>query len=987
MKFSEHLRETSIPEWEDKYLNYKRGKKLIKQYVTWQLENQDLDVTKLFLHDWVLKGEYEKCESFYKDEIETLLGHQKLTEDTFSTEETEHHEKMELIEDFFIKEHYSSVGSILLQIKIYTIMMKEREEYINAHRIKTGERYGSTNESRDGFIFADQADADNSSSLSQHDSSLMNKTLLWLDKYDVLPSLPTLDNFDYFRNKKSKNKDENKPLLSNVNLQGVSTIHLFDDADLDNDEGTNIMSIKTEWIWNWQKINKLLSDSTYELIALLQKLEMYRNSNIQAIIKIVKKFDKRLGMHESSNVKKFLIENSEMCGDLLLEKFDDGHSDLLEDNKPSDKPEFTSKLHEAINILSHHYTTTLAIDKEDSKKRRIFLKQSNNIMNNHFSEFMVHKFNLTFKELFISGIQIGLSVAIIIKTLHYGLTIEAVDSVQHKILLPIWGGFYLIVLMALLYQLNCYIWFHFKINYKFIMFGEIKPLKLNQFGVLTNFYNDFSNTDISRNLLLISLILLSCCLLSMGSLSQNGMLEPYCSIFIFGVIPLVFSKPEWVYPFLDTKKNTEDLESSNRHSTMWLLTPFIRLFGAFWYPVEFTDFFLGDIFCSVGYSFTNLFLIYCYDYCSTKGDYSQCSSSRSYTMGILSAIPNWLRALQCFRRFLDSGDWFPHVPNGFKYALGAVFFLGLMVYRLNPLNEDVKYAFIVIATINSLVTAAWDIVIDFSLLQSWEKNTFGLRKTLLLCKSKNWETNNYDSWKEKSFYYFAIVEDFVLRFSWIVYFIFPKNIQQNAMTSIFMAFMELFRRFVWIIIRIENLQVINVTLYNISIDHMKLPYQIGFQKKENAGFGEESFGHIANASNVGPDYEAVNELQEQLSLMEEVTRYYSNNPSILKNSSSFAKDNDALDTSVIVPKRFRRASSALNMIHTSIPFANSQDFQKPRSKNKFLEKDLYEDIFENNDESDRRTIHNGILLKKSDSSYMRIPARNNNASPNSSESD
>ena len=980
MKFSEHLKETSIPEWKDKYLNYAAGKKLIKKYVDLKKINNDetIDTKKLFIDDWVIKEEYRKCESFYLEQVKILLGYQDLEPKILLDDKSDNFDKNRLIENFFIKERHCSVGSILLQIRIYTLMMKEREEFITSHEIRPANNYGS------GYNIYDTA-----SNNSQQDQSLKNSFLLWLDKYDILPKPPSLDKLPFFKNrKKKKNKIENEPLLSSFNLQGINNIQLLDDENLDNDDSTNVMSIKTEWIWNWYRINKLLSDSTYELIALLQKLEMYRNSNIQAIIKIVKKYDKRTGNNESSNIKKFLIDNSIMCRDLLMEKFDDGHSSLLEEDKPTDKPEFTSKLHEAIKILSHHYTTTLAIDKKDSKKRKIFLKQSNSIMNNQFSEFLVHKFNVTFKELFISGIQIGLSVAIIVKHLHYGLTIEAVESVQHKILLPIWGGFYLIGLMALLFQLNCYIWFHFKINYKFIMFGEIKPLKLNQFGVLTNFYNDFSNTEISRNLLLISLILLSCCLLSMGSLSQNGMLEPYCTIFICGVLPLVFLKPEWIYPFLEKKKDAEDLDSVNRHSTMWLLTPFIRLFGAFWYPVEFSDIFLGDILCSLGYSFTNLFLIYCYDYCASKDDYSQCSSSRSYTMGILAAIPNWLRALQCARRFLDSGLLFPHVPNGIKYCIGVVFNLTLMFYRLNPASEKIKRRFIIIGIINSSISATWDTLVNFGLLQSWDKNTFGLRKTLLLCKSKNWETGKYDSWREKSFYYFAIVENLFLRFIWVVYLIFPRNIQQNAMTSIFIAFMEMFRRFIWVILRIENLQMVNVALYKISIDHMKLPYKIGFHRNENIPSGEDTSVNTVDVADLVPSYEGLNNLQEQLSLMEEVNRYYSSNPSVLQNNDPLMESTDDAESSVIIPKRFRRASSAFTMIHNSIQYANSQDFQIPNPKNSKLQKNLYGEIFENNYGSERRrSIHNGVLMKKGDPSGLVIPGPSQENVTNESDSE
>ena len=949
MKFADHIRDTSIPEWEDKYLNYKQGKKLIKKYKVF-----DLDTDDPFINQWLINQEFHKCESFHNEKVDSLLGSNTLYSSALDSLDIENEDvKMKYLEDIFIKDHLSSVGSIMLQIKIYMLMMNERDKFIKNQNYESIESTFDYNQ------------------ISSQQQSWRYKITKWMDDYDILPSLPSLEKF------RTPKGSEGKKLLSGVDDEGDSYIHLLDDEDLDNDETTNIMSIKTEWIWNWEKINKLLSESTYELIALLQKLEMYRNTNIQAILKIVKKYDKN--MRESNQlpfIKEFLLKNSKMCDDLLQEKFDQTHNSLLEEFKPESKPKFSSKVHEAIRLLSYHYANTLALDKADSKRRRIFLKQSDSIMNNEFNEFLVRKYNLTLKELFLAGIQIGVSSVIIIKTLNYGMSIKATNSLQNKILLPVWGGFYLIILMALLYQLNCYIWFHFKINYRFIMFGEIKPLKTNQLGVLTNYYNDFSNTEISRNLLLISSILVICCLMSMGSLSLNGRLEPYCSIFLFVVLPLVYFKPQWAYPFL--KDGSEDsskckVTNHNRHSTIWLLTPFIRLFGAFWYPVEFTDFFLGDILCSLSYSLTNIYLIFCYDYCASKNDYSQCSSSRSHLMGIISAIPNWLRSLQCWRRFLDSGDWFPHVPNGFKYLLGVFFQLSLMLYRIHPFNSNVRTAFIIISIANSIITALWDVILDFSLLQSWDKNTFGLRKTLLLCKSKNWETKTYKSWKEKSFYYFAIIEDTLLRFSWVVYFIFPKEIQQNAMTSIFIAFVEMFRRFIWIILRVENLQVTNVTLLNISIDHMKLPYQIGFKRSDDVMDAQDM---CRNISVVGSDYEAINNLQEQLSIMEEVTRYYSENANIIQSNSLLTSEEGSIRSSVAVPKRFRRASSALNLIHNSLPYAHSQDFQKTKHKytgSKYLPPMDSDD--DTDDESDRRTIHNGILLNRQHSNYMRIPKR------------
>ena len=69
MKFADHIRDTSIPEWEDKYLNYKQGKKLIKKYKVF-----DLDTDDPFINQWLINQEFHKCESFYNEKVDSLLG-------------------------------------------------------------------------------------------------------------------------------------------------------------------------------------------------------------------------------------------------------------------------------------------------------------------------------------------------------------------------------------------------------------------------------------------------------------------------------------------------------------------------------------------------------------------------------------------------------------------------------------------------------------------------------------------------------------------------------------------------------------------------------------------------------------------------------------------------------------------------------------------------------------------------------------------------
>lgn len=57
----------------------------------------------------------------------------------------------------------------------------------------------------------------------------------------------------------------------------------------------------------------------------------------------------------------------------------------------------------------------------------------------------------------------------------------------------------------------------------------------------------------------------------------------------------------------------------------------------------------------------------------------------------------------------------------------------------------------------------------------------------------------------QTFYYFAIIEDTLLRFVWIASFILTENklVSGDLMTSI-LAPLEVFRRFVWNFFRLEN---------------------------------------------------------------------------------------------------------------------------------------------------------------------------------------
>ena len=106
--------------------------------------------------------------------------------------------------------------------------------------------------------------------------------------------------------------------------------------------------------------------------------------------------------------------------------------------------------------------------------------------------------------------------------------------------------------------------------------------------------------------------------------------------------------------------------------------------------------------------------------------------------------------------------------------------------------------------------AIWDLFMDFSLLQT-ESRHIGLRDILAL--KRRWP------------YYSIMVVDPIIRFAWIFYAIFTHDRQHSTLVSFLVAFIEVIRRGLWAIFRVENEHCANVSQYKASRD-VPLPYRI-----------------------------------------------------------------------------------------------------------------------------------------------------------------
>jgi hypothetical protein len=130
------------------------------------------------------------------------------------------------------------------------------------------------------------------------------------------------------------------------------------------------------------------------------------------------------------------------------------------------------------------------------------------------------------------------------------------------------------------------------------------------------------------------------------------------------------------------------------------------------FPVEFRDFFLGDMFCSLTYSMGNIALFFCL-YHMGWADPPMCNSSHLRLIGFFSALPGIWRALQCLRRYKDTGNAFPHLANCGKYTCTILFYMSLSLYRIDK-TYQLRAFFIFCATINSVYCSLWDLIMDWS---------------------------------------------------------------------------------------------------------------------------------------------------------------------------------------------------------------------------------------------------------------------------------
>ncbi|KAL1880202.1 hypothetical protein VTK73DRAFT_6030 [Phialemonium thermophilum] len=382
---------------------------------------------------------------------------------------------------------------------------------------------------------------------------------------------------------------------------------------------------------------------------------------------------------------------------------------------------------------------------------------------------------------FRSGILLGLGLVLAVQGLTYGVRIlfhNPAIRERSSYLLQIYGGYALMLYIFGLFCLDCRVWTLNKINYPFIF--EFDTRNHLDWRELSEFFSLF--------FFLFGFFIW----LNFSRYGADSMYLYYPVVLIFVTLVVLF----FPAPILRHK------------SRIWFLYSHFRLFFAGLYPVEFRDFFLGDIYCSLTYSLCNVELFFCL-YAHYWNDPQQCNSNHSRLLGFFAALPPIWRAFQCLRRYYDTRNVFPHLVNCGKYSMSIMAAVWLSLFRINPTDANLA-GFITFSTVNAVYCSVWDVFMDFSLFQAHSRHPF-LRDILAL--------------RRRWLYYVIMVIDPILRFSWIFYAIFSHNTQHSTIVSFMVSFAEVTRRGMWTLFRVENEHCANVAQYRASRD-VPLPYQL-----------------------------------------------------------------------------------------------------------------------------------------------------------------
>ncbi|XP_066940120.1 solute carrier family 53 member 1-like isoform X1 [Macrobrachium rosenbergii] len=262
----------------------------------------------------------------------------------------------------------------------------------------------------------------------------------------------------------------------------------------------------------------------------------------------------------------------------------------------------------------------------------------------------------------------------------------------------------------------------------------------------------------------------------------------------------------------------------HHEARFWLLKKLGRVVCAPFVFVQFADFWLADQLNTLvqvlkDFEYSLCFYMQGINWYDTPSVDNVCINKTAVVRNIVACLPAWWRFAQCLRRYRDTKEMFPHLVNAFKYSTTffVVTFSSLtQVYKdqyEDSINNPFFYMLVFSMLFSSCFVYWWDMVMDFGVFDKNAGEFKFLREELV--------------YSSPYYYYFGIIEDFILRFSWTFSLVLTElhivNKSNSEIVISVLTPLEVFRRFIWNFFRLENEHINNCGKFRAVRDISVIP--------------------------------------------------------------------------------------------------------------------------------------------------------------------
>ncbi len=224
--------------------------------------------------------------------------------------------------------------------------------------------------------------------------------------------------------------------------------------------------------------------------------------------------------------------------------------------------------------------------------------------------------------------------------------------------------------------------------------------------------------------------------------------------------------------------------------------------------VRFKDFVLGNTLTSLSGPFKDLFLGYCLMVCPEcyiNNSRGPCNKNTIPCL-LIGIYPLFIRMTQCMNKLFYTGLMWPHFFGLLKVLLA--FGNNLCGFFYGRINNHIRLIFrISFGAVSTIYNLFWDFYLDWGLMKH-NKKYFLLREKIAY---------------PQIFYYIAMITDIIMSTMWTWNFI-PIRSSLHEWRNILICTLDVIKRFIWVLIRIENEILANPEGYRTILAIPELPY-------------------------------------------------------------------------------------------------------------------------------------------------------------------